>query len=61
MLDRTYNERACVEAHEFEWLVLSKIERSFIGLYRRLSEEDRKQLRRLTEALATVPEESVAS
>jgi hypothetical protein len=61
MLDRTNNERACVEVHEFEWLVLSKIERGCIGLYRQLNEEDRKQLRRLTEALATVPEESVAS
>lgn len=61
MLDRTNNERACVEVHEFEWLALSKIERGFIGLYRQLNEEDRKQLRRLTEALATVPEESVAS
>ncbi|WP_460149441.1 hypothetical protein [Pseudomonas sp. S3_E10] len=61
MLDRTNNERACAEVHEFEWLALSKIEHNFIGLYRQLNEDDRKQLRRLTEALATVPKESVAS
>jgi hypothetical protein len=61
MLDRTNNERGCAEALEFEWLALSKIERSFVGLYRQLNEEDRKQLMRLTEALATVPEETVAS
>ncbi|RWA26160.1 hypothetical protein DJ028_18920 [Pseudomonas veronii] len=61
MLDRTNNERGSAEAHEFEWLALSKIERSFVGLYRQLNEEDRKQLMRLTEALATVPEETVAS
>lgn len=61
MLGRTNNELVCVEADEFEWLALSKIERRFVALYRQLNEEDRKQLRRLTEALATVPEESVAS
>lgn len=61
MLDRTNNERTYLEAHEIEWLALSKVERSFIGLYRQLNEEDRKQLRRLTEALATVPDELIAS
>lgn len=61
MLDRTNYERGCVEFHELEWLALSKIERSFVELYRQLNEDDRKQLRRLTEALATVPEEALAS
>lgn len=61
MLDRTNNERVCAGIPEFEWLALSKIERRLVGLYRQLTEQDRKQLRRLTEALATQPEEPAAS
>ncbi|ARQ75156.1 hypothetical protein B6D87_13415 [Pseudomonas fragi] len=57
MLDRTKTERACVGTTEFEWLGLSNIERRLIDMYRLLTEEDRKQLRRLTEALATTPED----
>lgn len=61
MLDRTKKEPTCVDIHEIECLALSKIERRFVGLYRQLNEEDRKQLRRLTEALASVPMDSAAS
>jgi hypothetical protein len=61
MLDRTSNERACTEITEFEWLGLTKIERRLIGLYRRLSEQEQLQLRRLSEVLATKPEESASS
>ncbi|NBA97955.1 hypothetical protein [Pseudomonas sp. R5(2019)] len=61
MLDRTSNERGCAGITEFEWHALSKIERRLVGLYRQLNEQDRKQLRRLTEALATIPEEPAAS
>ncbi|WP_095051455.1 hypothetical protein [Pseudomonas sp. Irchel s3b2] len=58
MLDRA-NIDDYVQTVEFEWLALSKIERRLVGLYRQLTEEDRKQLRRLTEALATIPEETI--
>lgn len=61
MLDRTSNERACVESTEFEWSGLTKIERRLIGLYRRLSEQEQLQLRRLSEVMATKPEEPVSS
>lgn len=60
MLDRAKIDNGHVQAVEFEWHAISKIERRLIGLYRQLSEEDRKQLRRLTEALATIPDEPAA-
>ncbi|PMZ04635.1 hypothetical protein C1Y08_07590 [Pseudomonas sp. FW306-02-F02-AA] len=58
MLDRTNNERACVGLTESEWLGLTKFERRLVGLYRRLSEQEQLQLRRLSEVLATNPEET---
>ncbi|MFJ4249358.1 hypothetical protein [Pseudomonas sp. NPDC089741] len=61
MLDRVTIDNGHVQTVEFEWRDLSKIERRLVGLYRQLTEEDRKQLRRLTEALATIPEELEAS
>ena len=61
MLDRTKHERACVGITEFEWLGLSKIERRLIHLYRRLNERERLQLRRMSEVLATNPEETAGS
>ena len=59
MLDRAKIDNGPVQTVEFEWHVLSKIELRLVGLYRQLTEEDRKQLQRLTEALATIPEEPV--
>ena len=61
MLDRARIDNGHVQTVEFEWHALSNIERRLVGLYRQLTEEDRKQLRRLTEALATIPEELEAS
>ncbi|VVN92923.1 hypothetical protein [Pseudomonas fluorescens] len=61
MLDRTKNEFTTVGITEFEWLGLTKIERRLIRLYRLLSEQEQVQLRRLSEVLATNPEESVGS
>lgn len=57
MLDRAKTDNGHIQTVEFEWNTLSIIERRLVGLYRQLTEEDRKQLRRLTEALATIPEE----
>lgn len=57
MLDRAKIDNGQIQAVEFDWHNLSIIERRLVGLYRQLTEEDRKQLRRLTEALATIPEE----
>ena len=61
MLDRTKKERTCVGFNEFEWLSLTSIERRLIGLYRRLNEQEQLQLRRLSEVLATQPEEPAGS
>lgn len=61
MLDRTNNERVCAGITEFEWLCLTTIERRLVGLYRQLTEQDRKQLRCLTETLAINPKEPAAS
>jgi len=58
MLDRTTKEPARVGSFEFEWLGMTGVERRLISLYRQLSEQEQKQLRRLFEVLATNPEES---
>lgn len=61
MLDRMNNERICVDIPEFEQLGLTKTERRLIRLYRLLSEHEQMQFRRLSELLATTPEESVGN
>ena len=55
MLDRTTKAAAHAGFNEFEWRGLTEIERRLIGLYRRLSEQEQLQLRRLSEVLATNP------
>lgn len=57
MLDRTKKDRTSVGLSEFDWLGLTSIERRLIGLYRLLSEQEQLQLRRLSEVLATKPED----
>jgi len=61
MLDRTKEELGSVGNTEFEWLCLTKIERRLIRLYRRLSEQEQVHLRRMSEVLATHPEEPASS
>lgn len=61
MLDRTNFERVCIGATDLEWLVLSNLERRLIALYRQLSEKERREIRRLSEVLATNPEEPVGN
>ena len=61
MLDRTKNELVSVGNTEFEWLSLTKIERRLIRLYRLLSEQEQVHLRRMSEVLATHPEEPASS
>jgi len=61
MLDRTKSDGVCVGIPEFEWLSLTKIERRLIRLYRLLSEQEQLQLRRMSELLASNPEETVGS
>lgn len=58
MLDRTKNELGNVGTTEFEWLNLTKIERQLIRLYRLLSEQEQVHLRRMSEVLATHPEDA---
>lgn len=60
MLDRTKNELGSVGTTEFEWLSLTKIERQLIQLYRLLSEQEQVHLRRMSEVLATHPEDAAS-
>lgn len=55
MLDDAKSDYGCVKKGEFEWSSLTKVEQRLIRLYRQLREQDRKQLRRVTETLATNP------
>jgi len=61
MLDRTKTEPISVETNEFEWVDLSKIERRLIRLYRLLNEQEQLQLRRMSQVLATNPNEPASS
>jgi hypothetical protein len=61
MLDRTKNELGSVVTTEFELLSLTKIERRLIRLYRLLSEQEQVHLRRMSEVLATHPEEPASN
>jgi hypothetical protein len=60
MLDNTKVGNLFPEV-EFEWHTLTKIERRLIQVYRRLNEQERRQLKRLTELLAENPEEGLAT
>jgi hypothetical protein len=61
MLDREKNDLGNVGATEFEWINLTKIELRLIRLYRLLNEKEQVHLRRMSEVLATHPEEPVGS
>lgn len=61
MLDHTKNELGDVGITEFEWPSLTKIERQLIRLYRLLSEQEQVHLRRMSEVLATHPEETASN
>ncbi|MHA6572736.1 hypothetical protein [Pseudomonas yamanorum] len=58
MLDRTNAGGGYVEMAAPARYELSHIERRLIGFYRQLSHRDQEQLRRLTEALISNPEQS---
>jgi len=59
MLDRTKFEQVCIGATELEWLVLTNLERRLIALYRQMSDQERRQLGRLSELLTAHPEKPV--
>ncbi|WP_282362913.1 hypothetical protein [Pseudomonas sp. PS01297] len=61
MLDDAKTGSGCVQNGGFEWHSLTNVEQGLIRLYRQLCEEDRKQLRRVTETLATNPEEQAVT
>ena len=61
MLDRKKNDLGNVGTTEFEWINLTKIERRLIRLYRMLNEKEQVHLRRMSEVLATHPEEPIGS
>lgn len=56
MLDHEKNN-CYVQVDESEWLELTNVEQSLIKVYRQLSDQDRRQLHRVTETLAANPEE----
>lgn len=58
MLDRIKEEPARIVSQGFNWVGMTSTERHLISLYRLLSEQERKQLRRLFEVLAANPEDS---
>jgi hypothetical protein len=60
MLDRVNVDQTRVFVVPSEWHALSSIEQRLVALYRKLNEEDRKQLLRLTEALASIPDDSLS-
>ncbi|WP_201195163.1 hypothetical protein [Pseudomonas fluorescens] len=59
MLDRTKYDQVCIGATDLEWLVLTNLERRLIALYRKMSDQERRQIGRLSELLTTPPEENV--
>ena len=61
MLDRKKNDLGSIGTTEFEWTNLTKIERRLIRLYRLLNEKEQIYLRRMSEVLATHPEDPVGS
>lgn len=56
MLDRSKFEGSYNETGEFDWQALTKLERRLIRLYRRMSGEDQKRVRRMSEVLSEVPD-----
>ena len=58
MLDRKNADVGYVEIAASARYELSHIERRLIGSYRQLSRRDQEQLRRLTEALMSNPDQS---
>ncbi|OPA87144.1 hypothetical protein BFW88_20690 [Pseudomonas fluorescens] len=58
MLDRANADVSFVEVAASARYELSHIERRLIGFYRQLSKRDQEQLRRLTEALISNPDQS---
>ncbi|MCX2545334.1 MULTISPECIES: hypothetical protein [unclassified Pseudomonas] len=59
MLDRKMNDRTTFEKTEFDTSGLTNIERRLIDLYRRLSQVEQQQVRRVAEILAVNPKEPV--
>jgi hypothetical protein len=58
MLDRIKKEPARAVSHGFDWGCMTGTERHLIDLYRQMSEQEQRQLRRLFEVLATNPDDS---
>lgn len=57
MLDRTNEEQGGTGINELQWDGLTNMERRLIRLFRRLSDQEQLQVRRLSEALTANPEE----
>jgi hypothetical protein len=56
MLDRAKFEGSYNESGEFDWQALSALELRLIKQYRRMSVEDQKYVRRMSEILLETPD-----
>lgn len=56
MLDDDKNDDGLVQVEQCDWQTLSNVERRLIVLYRQLCDQDRTQLRRVTQSLVNNPE-----
>ncbi|KFE50276.1 hypothetical protein [Pseudomonas syringae] len=56
MLDRAKFEGSYNESGEFDWQAFTALELRLISLYRRMSDEDRQRVRRMTEVLSKIPD-----
>ena len=58
MLDRVKFEGGYNESRENDWQPITALELRLIRLYRRMSDDDQKRVRRMTEILSEVPDGS---
>lgn len=58
MLDLAKFQGSYDESGEFDWQALTVLELRLIKLYRRMSDEDRQRVRRMSEVLSEIPDSS---
>jgi len=58
MLDRAKFEGSYNESRDDDWQPITALELRMIRLYRRMSDDDQKRVRRMTEVLSEIPDSS---
>jgi len=56
MLDRAKFEGSFHESRDDDWQPITALELRMIRLYRRMSDDDQKRVRRMTEVLSEIPD-----